>query len=422
MNYKTCNEITNLHLIKTDKFKTILFKIVFTSKFNKKEITKRNLLVDNLCLSSKNYPSRRQMSIKKQDLYGLDVYAETKRIGNYFVTEFNLSMLNPKYTEEEMLSLSFDFLYDILFNPNIENNKFNEEQFNLTKEYMKDEIKSIKENPNLYSNIKLRSLLGDYPFGYHMEGYLEDLEKETSSTLYDYYKIFLINNNIDMYLVGDYNDNYINIIKDKFIFNNQNRTINDYYIEYKNIKDEIQIVKEDSKFKQSHLSISCSLNDLSLKEKLYTSVLYNIILGNGPDSKFFKNIREKYSYAYTISSSFRRADDILVINAGISIKNYDNVITLIKEELDNMKKGDFSLNDLENAKKMYISVINDITEYASSISEYYYNMKYLKLKPIEEEIEIINSITKEDITSLAKKINMDTIFLLKEEDYEENKN
>lgn len=420
MDYVTHEEITNLHLIKTDKFKTILFKIVFTSKFSKDEITKRNLLVDNLCLSSKKYPSRREMNIIKQDLYGLDLYASSKRVGNYFVTEFNLSMLNPKYTEEEMLSLSFDFFYNILFNPNVDNNKFNEELFNLTKEYMKDEIKSIKENPNIYSNVKLRSLLGDYPFSYHMEGYLSDLEKETPSSIYDYYKEFLINNNVDMYLIGNYNDEYIDIIKDKFIFNNQNRSINDFFIEYKNTKNKINEVKEESKFKQSHLSISCSLDNLSLKEKIYTVVLYNIILGNGPESKFFKNIREKYSYAYTISSSYRRTDNILVINAGISIKNYDNVITLIKEELENMKKGNFSLNDLENAKKIYISVINDITEYASSISEYYYNMKYLKLKTIKEEIDIINSITKEEIMSLAKKINIDTIFLLKEDEYEEN--
>lgn len=420
MDYKTHEEITNLHLIKTDKFKTILFKIVFTSKFNKDEITKRNLLVDNLCLSSKKYPSRREMNIIKQDLYGLDLYASSKRVGNYFVTEFNLSMLNPKYTEDEMLYLSFDFFHNILFNPNIDNNKFNEELFNLTKEYMKDEIKSIKENPNIYSNIKLRSLLGDYPFSYHMEGYLSDLEKETPSSIYDYYKEFLTNNNVDMYLIGNCNDKYIDIIKDKFIFNNQNRSINDFFIEYKNTKNKINEVKEESKFKQSHLSISCSLDNLTLKEKIYTVVLYNIILGNGPESKFFKNIREKYSYAYTISSSYRRADNILVINAGISLKNYDNVLIGIKEELDNMRKGYFSSNDLENAKKIYISVINDISEYASSISEYYYNMKYLKLKTIDEEIDIINSITKEEVILLAKKINIDTIFLLKEDEYEEN--
>ncbi len=420
MNYQLIKDSYNIHLIKTKKFKTLLLKIVFTGKFEKSEITKRNLLVDNLCFSCEKCPTARKMSIIKQDLYGLDVYASNKRTGNYFITEFNLSMLNPKYTEEDMLNLSFDFFYNVLFKPNVTNNKFNEEMFELTKEHARDEIKSIKENPTLYANIKLKQSLGDFPFSYHMEGYLEDLEEITSSSLYSYYKEFLINNNIDIFLIGDYDEKAINIINDKFKFNNKNKEINDFYIEYKNNKKDIVFLEENSKFKQTYLTIACSLEKLTVKEKKYVSAIYNVIFGNGPDSKLFKNVREKKSLAYSISSSFRRTDDLLVINAGTNVDNYQDMIDSIKKEMKDMINGKFTNLDLENAKNLYISVVNELFEYESSISEYYYNLLYLDLDKIEEEITNINSITKEDVINLAKKINIDTIYLLKEEEYEKN--
>lgn len=421
MNYKTFGEFNELHLINTNKFKTLFFKIVFTSKVKKEEITIRNLLVDNLNFSCKNYPSKRQMNIKKQDLYGVDIYAVNKRIGNYFITEFGLSLLNPKYTEEIMLNESLDFFHNIIFNPNTCDDHFNDEIFNLTKENMKEDIKSIKENPNLYINRKLKESLGDYPFSYQMDGYLEDLEQVTSKDLYSYYKDFLLNNNIDIFVVGNFNEKEIlNILNDKFKFNINNKTITDYSIDYRNNKREIKEIIEESKFKQTKLAISCSMGNLTKQEKKYTAVLYNIILGNSPDSKFFKNIREKNSLAYSISSGFRRSDDILIINAGISIENYENVIKLIKKEMEDMRNGVFSEIDLENAKKLYISVINDVYEYESSISEYYYNLKYLELDKYEQEIIEVNKISKEDIIKTANKIKIDTIYLLKEEEYEKN--
>ena len=49
----------NLHLIKTDKFKTVTVKVMFQSPIVKEEITKRNILSDILLQSSKKYPSNR---------------------------------------------------------------------------------------------------------------------------------------------------------------------------------------------------------------------------------------------------------------------------------------------------------------------------------------------------------------------------
>ena len=62
-----------LHLINTKKFKTITFKIIFKSRINKEEITIRNLLTDNLVMSTEKYPSVKKMGIKDHVIFVLKI-------------------------------------------------------------------------------------------------------------------------------------------------------------------------------------------------------------------------------------------------------------------------------------------------------------------------------------------------------------
>ena len=61
----------NLHVIKTNKFKTITVEVCFKSKLNKEEITYRNLLINTLCEACNKYKTKREMSIATEELYEL---------------------------------------------------------------------------------------------------------------------------------------------------------------------------------------------------------------------------------------------------------------------------------------------------------------------------------------------------------------
>ena len=60
MNYtKYQNGAYNIHLIKTDRFKTISIRINFKRKIVKEDITKRNLLTKVLLESNEHYKTSR---------------------------------------------------------------------------------------------------------------------------------------------------------------------------------------------------------------------------------------------------------------------------------------------------------------------------------------------------------------------------
>ena len=95
MNYKKyTNNAYNLHLIKTDRFKSILIKINFKRKVKKEDVTYRNLLSKALLQSTNKYKTSRELEIMTEELYGFYMNAESFLSGNYILTSFTANFLN----------------------------------------------------------------------------------------------------------------------------------------------------------------------------------------------------------------------------------------------------------------------------------------------------------------------------------------
>lgn len=415
MQYKKINLTTyNLHMIKTDRFKTVNVQIIFSDKIKKEDITKRNFLSDILTYSCFRYKTKKDISIASQDLYAANVYSTSYRLGNCYNTDINLYFLNEKYTEKGMTEKSFDFLKEIILNPNVENNKFDSNSFNIIKNNMRLQIESLKEDTRKYSMIKmLENMDKKAPYSYHGFGYLEDLEQITEENLYDYYKNFISSSNIEIYVIGDIDFDYIEaLVKDKFKFNVYKKKKEDPTIIHQKYRKKIKTIVEEDKINQSKLTIGCKLENLTEFEKNYVLTLYNIILGGGSESLLFQKVREENSLCYYISSSSNKVDNLLIISSGISKNNFKKTISLIKKELKNIEKGNFDEEMVERAKIRYNSVLDEIYDYPNQIISAYYAVEVLNTDFPEVRKEKIMSVSKEDIIKMSKKVKMDTIFLL----------
>ena len=270
----------NLHLIQTDKFKTITIRVVFHTPIKKEDITKRNILSDILLQSTKNYKTRRKLNIKSEELYAADIMTNNYRVGNYIFTSFSLRTLNDKYTEENNLEKSIEFFSDIIFNPDIKNNAFNEEKLDIVKSNTALQIASLKEDPNSYSYIRLCEAYDNTsPVSYRMIGYIEDIEKINTTNLYETYQEMIDKDYVDIFVVGNFeNKEMLELIKKYIHFKKIKKRKTGYIIEPKKIRRRILIGKEKSDNTQSKLLLACPISNLTDYEKYYALTLGNIIL------------------------------------------------------------------------------------------------------------------------------------------------
>lgn len=415
MEYQVIDKTSyKLHFIKTNRFRTITFRIGIKQELDKKDITKRNILADLLIYSTKEYNTRKKMVEKLQDLYSAQLYSRTFRNGNYNSININLTILNEKYTEKGMLEESIKMLSSVLFNPNIENNSFEEESFKFIKKSNELSIKTIKENPSRYSCIRLLEEMDpDAPYSTREFGYIDELETITKENIIDYYNKVINNSIVDIYVIGNFDSDEMEKYLDKYIkFKNSNSQNKNIIIEHEKFRESTKIEKEEINNSQSKLTIGCKISKLTDKERNYVLSLYNIILGSSPESKLFKNVREKYSLCYHISSSLNKLDNLLLIRSGINKNNFEKVFDLIKKEMKDMENGNFSEQSIENAKNIYITRLNEILDDQDAIIDTYTAVDALKMGDIEQRKKDILTVTKEEIVNISKKINIDTVFLL----------
>lgn len=404
----------NLHLINTDKFKSVMVRIYLRRPIKKDEITKRNILCNMFSQSTKKYPSKRDLTIKSQNLYAADVFVSNSRLGNYILTKVDLTVLNDKYTEEGNFEEAIKFLKEIIFNPDVNEENFNKEKLDIVKTSCKNSLTALKESASDYSLVRLlEEFSAKEPCSYRMMGYLDDLDNIDTNNLYEYYKDVIENDIVDIYVIGNINEERtIENIKDNFNFNKiRNSTVNTI-VDNDLTRKEIKNCQEQIDNSQSKLSIAARINDLSDYERKYPLTLFNIIFGGGPDSKLFKNVREKNSLCYTIFSVINKLDSIMIIRSGIDKINFDKAIKLIKEDLEEMKKGNFNDNDIKIAKEYFNTALDEIEEREDQIIDNYYLIDLINNDPIDVRRQKINKVTKDEIIQVANKVNIDTIFCL----------
>ncbi len=414
MNYELINMgAYNLHLVKTNRFKTITVEVDFRREIQKEDITKRAVLKEVLLNSNKNYRTERELIIESENLYDLKLVASSARMGNYTNISFKTRFLDEKYTEKNMNEESIAFLMDIIFNPNIDNGSFNEEVVNKCKNRMEKSIKSLKDSKLKYTLFKLLENVEDKPYSYNSYGYLEDLEKIDGKVLYDYYKDMINNDFIDIFVVGDFDSIEIKeLIKKYFKARTYHRTKTNIIVEELPIIKKIIEQSEEDNVNQTQFTILCGINNLTEFERKYVIKVYSELLGGSSNSILFDTVREKNSYAYYVNADVKSYDNILLIYSGIEPGNKNEVFKLIKKCLIDIEKGNFTDDMLNNAKETLVGGIKASLDSPSGIINNYFAKILVGTDDFEERIENFKKVTKEDVINVSKKINIYSTYTL----------
>ena len=408
----------DLHTIKTSKFKTNLIAVMLTNKITKENATKNALLSLILRRGTANIKTQDEISKKLENMYGANFDCGIDKIGDNQVLKFYLESLNNEYlpVEEDNLKESIEILLDIVCNPLVEENKFKQEYFEAEKEKLKQIIEAKKDNKGMYAfNRCIEEMYKNSPYGIYKFGSIEELEKITNEELYKYYMEFIQKCKIDIYISGKISEE-----AKKYIVNNNNilklKERKPEYIEssLENITEvKEKVIEESAEITQGKLVIGMNVETNGENSK-NLALIYNAILGGTATSKLFQNVREKASLAYTASSNYIRQKNSIFIRCGIEIENYEKALKIIKEQIEDMKQGNFTEEELENTKQYIISAIEAIEDEQDTQIAYSFSHEISKTSDsINEYKKGVELVTKQQVIDLANTIKINTIYFLK---------
>lgn len=417
MNYKK-QEIKNgisIHLIENNKFKTRLIACFLTIPLKSEKITYNSVLTSVLRRGTMNLKTQEEINKKLEDMYGASLNCGIDKIGDYLTIKFYIEIINEEYIrgENDILKEAIDLLFEIIFKPYIKDNKFIKEYVELEKNRVKLIINSKADNKTSYAYERcIEEMYKGKPYGEYKYGNLDELKVINEANLYEYFKDFIKKSKIDIFVSGDNNERADSLIREKV----DEIKLEDRIIE-KVEKEKIEIIEkeiiEKLQVSQGKLVIALNVNVKDNNDK-YVAIVYNSLLGGGANSKLFQNVREKEMLAYSAGSNYVRSKNNIFIRCGIDVDKYEQTLRVIREQIDDLKNGKFSDEDIENAKRTIIETINNIPEEQDTEIVYYFGREFDdSFMSIEEYKEKIKKITREEILNIAKEIEIGLIYFLR---------
>lgn len=400
-----------LHVLKTDKFKTSFVAAFFLSDLKRENVTINALVPAVLTHGTNNLPTMKDINLKLDSLYGATLDGSSDKIGDKQALQFYVTTIDDKYAldNENLLEECAKLLLDVIYNPKLVDGKFDGDYVQKEKENLRELIKArINEKSSYAISRTIEEMFKDSPYGAYKYGNIEDLDKINPGNLYEQYMNLISSSEIHFYVSSstEVDSSWFEICN-KFQMKQEIKS-NQILASTPGEKDII----EPQDVTQGKLVLGYDV-DIDIKEDLYKMQVYNAILGGSSNSKMFQNVREKESLAYTARSTYLKHKATLLIFAGIEIDKYNKALETIEKQVEDMKNGEFSDEDIKDAKVFLENIMRSYADSQDILIDLSMGQIVMGMKDdIETMINKINAITREDILYVANKLKLNTKYFL----------
>lgn len=103
----------------------------------------------------------------------------------------------------------------------------------------------------------------------------------------------------------------------------------------------------------------------------------------------------------------------MLVFSGIAAEDYEQAREIIELQMEEMKQGHFTKQDLNETKELIVNQLLDTMDSTQGLIELLYQ-QVIGNKEISPQqlIEKIKKVTKQEVISIANKIEADTVYLL----------
>lgn len=404
-----------LHIVNSEKFKTVQFTVKLRARLERETITKRALLPFVLQQGTERYPSANQFRRALDDLYGSVLSVDGSKKGDHHVITIRMEVANQTYlsTSKNILSEALEFLRAFIYQPKKIDGGFDPKIVEREKQTLNQKISALIDDKMSYANLRLiDEMCAGEAYSLHVHGYPEDLSNMDATNLYQYYQEALQNDQFDIYLSGDFEDVDMEALLGDHFDRNEPAVTDPVAAIHKEITEPKELIEEQA-LQQAKLHLGYRTN-ITFSDQDYPALqIFNAIFGGFPSSKLFINVREKNSLAYYAASRFESHKGLLFVFSGIDPKEYQNAKTIILAQMDAMQAGDFTDDQIEEAKKLVQNQYKETLDDPFGVIEVLYNQGLANTdRTIETFFSQLNQVNKEALVAVGKKLELDTTYFL----------
>lgn len=410
-----CNGV-NFRSIKDTRFKTMRISVNFMLPIKKETAAANALLPFLLSRASREYPDFTKLGERLAELYGAELNADVQKLGESQVLAISAIGLADRFAlNGENISMELaKLLCSIIFDPPFENGLFPQEGVDQEKRQTVEMIDSEYNDKRIYAKQRCEQIMcANEAFGISRYGSKEDILRIERPNLTTAWKYMLENARIEIMVLGNCNpDPIYQGFCDAF---KQLNRVNVAECKTQVIKSAVKVndVTEKLDVAQSKLVLGFRAGTAVPEENVSAAKLMTALFGGTPHSKLFLNVREKLSLCYYCSARFDSNKGVMFVESGVETQNIEKAKKEILFQLDEIKKGSFTDEELNSAKMSMCNSYRTIGDYLGGLESWYVSQTFgRKILTPEEAAAEINAVTREQLVDVADNVVLDTVYRL----------
>lgn len=411
-------DMTLLHLpehrYRTDRL-TALFAVPITAD----HAAEYAILPGLLTRGTAAYPTVADFTRRLDELYGACVQGQIFRLGGWQVLAFSISYLNRRYTMDgsDLTADGTRLLLDMLFDPALTDGAFPTDVFAQEQRCLLERLQGEVNEKRTYARQRCEQLLcPDHPYSLNPNGTEETVKALTPVTAAAARERMLTEARIHwLYQSADPTDTLEAELKARFATLPYRRPAALHVDDTFSLKE--TALTERMALQQAKLVLGFRVAAAEPAGAVEAAQLMTTLWGGCVTSLLFVHVREELSLCYYCAASYDRYQGTLLVDSGVQEENAERTKTEVLKQLDAIREGNFSDEELEAARRALIQRVVSAADNPEALESYYIGQTvYDTYLTPDEKVSRILAVTKEDVCRAARLTHFDATYLLAPEE------
>ena len=402
------------------KFKVNKVNVIFISKLSENAAV--NAVIPRIISKcNEKFDTMAKLNRRLAELYETSINWSVRADADYQFCELSASVLADKCAldGEQILKEATKILIDCIFHPYLENGAFPAQSLELEKQNQIDDNDAEINDMTHYAYLKgYEEAFRGEPAEIRWGGTNEQVSAITSEDAMHAYRRIISEMRTEIICVGESDFDGIAGMFAEAFSGIERRPMGLPKASVSTPKKEVSRIDESLDIEQSKLVMFFKT---PLRDK-YKLLVMQMLYGGTETSKLFLNVRENMSLCYFCFSRLGFAKGFVSTECGVDRKNLEQTEKECLNQLSDIVKGDFTDDDIMHTK---LDITNNLLTVRDTVGGIASHTLLCILFPenafsIEEAVEEVNSVTREDIIEAAGSLTLDTVFVLSSKGGAEN--
>ena len=409
-----------LTALRSDKFKTGCLSINLLTQLKRETAAFNAVLPFVLRRGTRFHPDMQTIAAELDSLYGTGVEPIVRKIGEIQCIGFYASFPDHKYLPagSEVFEKTANLSCEMLLAPNTRGGLFLPAYVESEKEKLLELIRSRVNEKRSYAHFRLLEQMCCYEdYAVSRFGTEDTAESIYYQKLTKYYHSLISASPVEIFYCGSMEASKVADILSDALSGMTRGEINydiGTDIRMNAVEDKVRSFVDEMSVTQGKLVMGFRLGECMEEPDLAAIYVFNAVYGSGVTSKLFMNVREKLSLCYYASSLVDTHKGLMLVSSGVDFDKVDEAKSEILAQLEAVKSGDISDEELEAARRSVASDLRACLDSQGELEGFYLanTIDGLEFSP-DELAALVCDVSREDVIKIASSVVLDAEYFLR---------